>query len=88
MSQPTLAKDKARDPKMYQTEKGNQWYFGMKCHISVDGTVGLIHSLATSAANEHDLNMADELLHGEEKRALADTGTVVSRSGRGTSSAL
>ena len=22
--------DKARDPEMHQTKKGNQWYFGMK----------------------------------------------------------
>ena len=24
--------DKARDPEMHQTKKGNQWYFGMKAH--------------------------------------------------------
>jgi hypothetical protein len=23
--------DKARDPEMHQTRKGQQWYFGMKC---------------------------------------------------------
>jgi IS5 family transposase len=28
--------DKARDPEMHQTKKGNQWYFGMKAHIGVD----------------------------------------------------
>ncbi|AFT71442.1 Transposase, IS4 family [Alloalcanivorax dieselolei B5] len=61
----TKNKAKQRDPEMHQTKKGNQWHFGMKCHIGVDDTVGLIHRLATSAANEHDLNMADRLLHGE-----------------------
>jgi len=25
--------DKARDPEMHQTKKGNQWYFGMKAHF-------------------------------------------------------
>ncbi|AAW74748.1 IS1479 transposase [Xanthomonas oryzae pv. oryzae KACC 10331] len=25
--------DRARDPEMHQTKKGNQWYFGMKAHI-------------------------------------------------------
>ena len=25
--------DKARDPEMHQTRKGQQWYFGMKLHI-------------------------------------------------------
>jgi IS5 family transposase len=28
--------DKARDPEMHQTRKGQQWYFGMKLHIGVD----------------------------------------------------
>src|SRR3984893_11175445 len=31
--------DKARDPEMHQTKKGNQWYFGMKAHLGVDNTV-------------------------------------------------
>ena len=26
-------RDKARDPEMHQTKKGNQWHFGMKAHI-------------------------------------------------------
>ena len=26
--------DKARDPEMHQTKKGNQWYFGMKAHVA------------------------------------------------------
>ena len=28
--------NKARDPEMHQTRKGQQWYFGMKLHIDVD----------------------------------------------------
>jgi IS5 family transposase len=32
----TKNKDKARDPDMHKTRKGNQWYFGMKAHIGVD----------------------------------------------------
>lgn len=28
--------EKARDPEMNQTRKGQQWYFGMKLHIGVD----------------------------------------------------
>lgn len=39
----TKNKDKARDPEMYQTKKGNQWYFGMKAHIGVDEETGLVH---------------------------------------------
>jgi IS5 family transposase len=34
-------KQKARDPEMHQTKKGNQWYFGMKAHIGVDVASGL-----------------------------------------------
>jgi len=33
----TKNKDKKRDPEMHQTRKGNQWHFGMKAHIGVDG---------------------------------------------------
>jgi len=36
--------DKARDPEMHQTKKGQQWYFGMKLHIGVDSRNGLAHS--------------------------------------------
>ena len=35
--------DKARDPEMHQTKKGNQWYFGMKAHFGVDSRTKLIH---------------------------------------------
>ena len=31
----TKNKDKARDPEMHSSKKGNQWYFGMKAHIGV-----------------------------------------------------
>jgi transposase, IS5 family len=40
----TKNKDKARDPEMHQTQKGNQWHFGMKAHIGVDSASGLLHS--------------------------------------------
>jgi hypothetical protein len=32
----TKNRDKQRDPDMYQTRKGNQWFFGMKIHIGAD----------------------------------------------------
>ena len=43
--------DKARDPDMHQTRKGQQWYFGMKLHIGVDSQSGLAHSAVVTAAN-------------------------------------
>ena len=38
--------------KLFQTRKGNRWYFGMKMHIGVDGTLGLIHRIDTTAVIE------------------------------------
>ncbi|AAW77227.1 putative transposase [Xanthomonas oryzae pv. oryzae KACC 10331] len=43
--------DRARDPEMHQTKKGNQWYFGMKAHIGVDEFSGLVHHVQCTAAN-------------------------------------
>lgn len=63
-----------RDPQMHQTRKGKQWYFGMKVHVGVDDALGLIHSLETTPANTHDLEMADRLLHGDEQRVFGDAG--------------
>ncbi len=59
---------------MHQTKKGNQWHFGMKAHIDVDARTGLTHTFTTTAANEHNLNQASELLHGEERFVCADAG--------------
>ena len=73
---PTSTKNKSgqRDPEMHQTKKGNEWHFGMKMHIGVDESIGLIHSIATTAANEHDITQTDKLLHGKEKRVWGDAG--------------
>ena len=59
---------------MKQTKKGNQWYFGMKAHIGVDAQSGLVHTVAGTAANVNDLNMAGALLHGDEEAAFGDAG--------------
>ncbi|WP_019603074.1 IS5 family transposase [Teredinibacter turnerae] len=78
ISAPTSTKNKEgkRDPEMHQTKKGNEWHFGMKMHIGVDESLGLIHSISTTAANEHDIVHADKLLHGKEKRVWGDAGYV------------
>mgnify|MGYP001573688617 CR=1 FL=1 len=69
----TKNRDKARDPEMHQTKKGNQWYFGMKGHIGVDSKTQLIHSVAATAANVHDSRMLPDLLHGNEARVWGDS---------------
>jgi IS5 family transposase len=66
--------DGERDPEMHQTKKGNQWYFGMKAHIGVDTDSGLVHTVVTTAANEADIEVVDELLHGKEAEVHADAG--------------
>ena len=63
-----------RDPEMSQTKKGNQWHFGMKAHIGVDADSGLVHTVMTTPANESDLEVVDELLHGKEVVVHADAG--------------
>ena len=60
---PTSTKNSSgsRDPEMRSTKKGNQWYFGMKAHIGVDDSSPIVHSVHTTAANEHDVTQAHHL---------------------------
>ena len=73
---PPSTKNRTRegDPEMQQTKKRNQWSFGMKLHIGVDAQSGLVHGLATTSANVHDLRVSEQLLHGEEVRVWGDAG--------------
>jgi transposase, IS5 family len=66
--------DGERDPEMHQTKKGNQWHFGMKAHIGVDADSGLVHTVTTTPANEADVEVVDELLHGKEEVVYGDAG--------------
>jgi IS5 family transposase len=63
-----------RDPEMQSTQKGRNWYFGMKAHVGVDAESGLVHTVIGTAANVHDINAAHALLHGEETDVYADAG--------------
>lgn len=64
-----------RDPQMKQSEKGNQWYFGMKAHIGVDADSGLVHTVRGTAGSVSDVVEANTLLHGEETEAWGDAGS-------------
>lgn len=66
--------DRARDPEMHQTKKGNQWFFGMKAHIGVDRDSGLVHTVTTTPANVADVTETSKLLHGDEVVVHADAG--------------
>jgi IS5 family transposase len=70
----TKNQEKARDPEMHQTKKGNQWHFGMKAHIGVDVASGVVHTVTGTAANEADINQTAALLHGREEAVFADAG--------------
>ena len=70
----TKNKQKARDPEMHQTRKGNQWHFGMKAHIGVDVASGVVHTITGTAANEADITQMAAVLHGKEEAVFADAG--------------
>ena len=55
----TKNRDKARDLEMHQTQKGNEWHFGLKLHVGVDSAFGFIHTLTTTSADLHDIIVAD-----------------------------
>jgi len=69
----TKNRDKARDPEMRSTRKGKQYYFGMKAHIGVDSKSKQIHSVIVTAANVHDSQVLEDLLHCEERRVWGDS---------------
>jgi IS5 family transposase len=62
-----------RDPGMHQTQKGQQWYFGMKGHFGVDSQSKLIHAVKVTPANIHDSHVLPWLLHGQERRVWGDS---------------
>ena len=59
---------------MHQTMKGNEWRFGMKCHIGVDAGSGLVHTITVTAANVHDVTQAANLLREDDEVMYGDSG--------------
>lgn len=72
----TKNKEKKRDPEARSGKKGNTWHFGYKAHIGVDEEKGLVHTIKATPANEHDVTVMSELLHGKEERAYGDSGYI------------
>jgi IS5 family transposase len=66
--------EKARDPEMHQTKKGNEWRFGMKCHAGVDAGSGLVHTIEVTAANVHDINITAKLIREDDEVVYGDSG--------------
>ena len=70
----TKNKDKARDPEMHSSQKGNEWHFGMKAHIGVDADSGLVHTVRGTSGNVADVTEGNSLLHGQESDVFVDAG--------------
>ena len=64
----------ARDPEMHQTQKGNQWFFGMKAHTGVDAGTGYVHTVTVTAANCGDITEAAKLVRPDDEVGYADSG--------------
>ena len=75
ISAPSSTKNakKERDLEMHQTKKGNQWYFGMKCHTGVDTGSGFVHTVEVTAANVHDIAVAAKLLREDDEVVYGDS---------------
>jgi len=66
--------ERKRDPEMHQTKKGNEWKFGMKCHIGVDAGSGLVHTITVTAANVSDVVETAKLLREDDEVMYGDAG--------------
>ena len=63
-----------RDPEMKQSRKGQQWYFGMKCHIGVDIESGLVHTVKGTSGAVNDVIEANSLVRPSDREVYADAG--------------
>ena len=68
--------EKKRDPEMHQTRKGNEWRFGMKCHIGADAGTGLVHTIEVTPANTHDITVTSKLIRPDDTVVYGDSGYV------------
>ena len=63
-----------RDPQMHSSKKGNQWYFGMKAHVGVDVSSGLVHTAGVTSGNVHDAKVMDRLIRDDDTAVYGDKG--------------
>lgn len=84
ISSPSSAMDAngERDPEIKQAKRGNNQCLGMKANVGVDIASGSVHTVATTPANVHDVNVAARMLHGDEQAAFGDTAYKVCTSGQ------
>ena len=70
----TKNKEGKRDEEMHQTKKGNEWHFGMKVHSGCDAQTGYAHTITATAANEHDITEAHNLIRDDDDVFYGDSG--------------
>lgn len=70
----TKNKEGKRDPEMHQTQKGHQWYHGMKIHAGVDAGSGYVHTITATPANVHDIREASKLIREDDYVVYGDSG--------------
>lgn len=68
--------EKQRDPEMHQTKKGNEWKFGMKCHVGVDAWTGIVHTVEVTSANAHDITVTSKLIRPDDEVVYGDSGYI------------
>jgi len=68
--------DRKRDPEAGHTRKGAKYYFGYKAHTGADKDTGLVHTLAVTPANEHDVTVLPRLLTRAESEVYGDSGYI------------
>ena len=66
--------EKKRDPEMHSAKKGNQWRFGMKCHVGADAGTGYVHTIEVTPSNVHDVTVASELIREDDEVVYGDSG--------------
>jgi IS5 family transposase len=78
VSAPSSTKNqkKERDQEMCQTQKGNQWFFGMKVHAGVDAGTGYAHTITGTPANVHDIAETHKLIREDDETAYGDSAYI------------
>jgi hypothetical protein len=63
-----------RDPKMISSNKGNQWYFGMKAYVGVDSESGFVHTAGVTTGSVHDAKVMANLIREGDRAVYGDKG--------------
>lgn len=73
---PTSKKNanKQRGPEMHQGQKGKQWHFGERLHISVNTGTGYVHSAEATAADVSEQSVVPQLLREDDEVMYGDAG--------------